>query len=406
MRKEVGMRGATAMATAALLATAALPATTRRAEAQQTPADTARVIVQVATSLETSGQRELAEEMYRLVFQRYPNTDAAREAARRLAALGNVRRQGSGRVQFVTWTTLFGTWLGVATPAAFGAETAPPYGVGLLAGGGLGFIAANTYARGRAMSSGQAGAYTFATAWASWQAMGWRAVLDIGRRQECFPDGTGGQYCYDTTPEEAPFTAAVIGGLAGIGAGIALSKTNVQSGDISLVDHAAIWGTWYGFALRTLLRRDDWVGDEDDDVLTFLLLGGNAFALAAIPAARAWQPTGGQVRLTSIAGLAGGVAGLGIDLIMQTEDDDVAILVPTLGVTAGLLAGAISTRLTTGERDLARAGPDAVDLALLNVRDGVRLSLPAPIPTALPAIANGRLTVRPGVRLTLLDAHF
>ena len=138
-----------------------------------------------------------------------------------------------------------------------------------------------------------------------------------------------------------------------------------------------------------------------------LLLGGDALGLAAILAARAWQPTSGQVRLTSIAGVAGAIVGLGVDLLVHVDDDDTAVLIPTIGATAGLIAGAASTGLTRGRPHISQPEPSSSDMALLNVHNGVRMALPTPLPTAIPAIGErGRLQYRPGVRLTLFDAHF
>jgi len=373
--------------------------------AQVTRADTAMVILHVARDVDASGDRELAAQLYRLVLERYAGTPAAAQASTRLATMGGERRQGNGRAGFVVYNTMFGTWLGVAIPAAAGAEGSSAFGAGLLAGAGIGFLASNAYAGHRPMSSGQAKAYTFATWWLTWQAIGWRAVLDIGRHQVCYPDGLGGSYCYDDTPDEAPFTAAVVGGLGGAIAGIGLSRLPLQAGDVELVQHSALWGTWYSAVAWILTHEDS--GGSDDVVLTYLLLGGDALGLAAIPAARAWQPTSGQVRLTSIAGVAGAIVGLGVDLLVHVDDDDTGVLIPTIGATAGLIAGAVSTGLTRGRPRITQPEPSSSDVALLNVHDGVRVALPLPLPAAIPWIGEqGRLRYRPGVRLTLFDAHF
>jgi len=372
--------------------------------AQVTRADTAMVIVNVARELESSGDRELAEQLYRLVLGRYRDTPAASQASARLATMGGERRQGNGRAGFVVYNTMLGTWLGVAIPVAAGAEGQSTYGAGLLAGAGLGFLASNIYAGSRDMSSGQASVYRFTTWWAMWQAVGWREVLDIGGGERCTTDPYGYSYCYNDTPDEAPVTAAVVGGLGGVIAGIGLSTLPMQAGDVELVQHSALWGTWYSAVVWILTHEDS---GSDDALLTQLLLSGDAFGLAAIPAARAWQPTAGQVRLTSIAGVAGAIVGLGVDLLVHVNDDDTGVLIPTIGATAGLIAGAASTGLTRGRPRIGQPEPSSSDVALLNVHDGVRVALPLPLPTAIPSIGEqGRLRYRPGVRLTLFDAHF
>lgn len=373
--------------------------------AQVTRADTAMVVLHVARDLDASGDRELAEQLYLLLVERYADTPAAAQASARLGTMGAERRQGNGRVGFVVYNTTFGTWLGLAIPLAAGAEGSSAYGAGLLAGAGLGFLASNAYAASRFMSSGQASAYRFTTLWATWQAVGWREVLDIGGGERCTTDPSGYTYCYDSTPDEAPVTAAVVGGLGGVVAGIGLSTLPLQAGDVELVQHAALWGTWYGAVLWILTHEDS--SNSDDAVLTHVLLGGDVLGLAAIPAARAWRPTAGQARLTSIAGVAGAIIGFGIDLLINVDDEDTAVLIPTIGSVAGIIAGASWTGLARGRPRITQPEAGSSDVALLNVHDGVRVALPQPLPAAIPSIGErGRLRYRPGVRLTLFDVHF
>ena len=362
-------------------------------EAQQTAADTAAVILDVARQFRLDGAMTTAERLLEYIIERYPGTPAASQARELLAQLLGTLDEGDGRVQLIVWNTLFFTWLGLATPAALGAEDPEPYGVGLLLGAPAGYLASRAFLHNRPLSSGQAGAYTLATVWGTWQAIGWRAALNIGDEEYCYEFG-----CYSDTPTEAPWAAAVIGGLAGIGAGLWLTNKHIPTGSMALVDHGALWGTWYGLALGIILDR------EDDALLAFTLLGGDAGLLAAIPAARAWRPTRGQVRLASVAGLAGGVAGLGIDLIVQPEDGKTAVAIPTVTATIGLIAGAMTVR-GKGPRG-AGPSPETRE-ALLNVGDGLTVGLPLPVPGALPCLdEHGRRRLTPAVNLNLLSARF
>ncbi len=108
--------------------------------AQETPADTAAILVSVARGLDIEGRRDLAEELLRYVMEHYPGTAAAQEAQQLLEALVGIRQAGSGRVQFVVWNTVFAIWLGLAVPAAFGADEPEPFGAGLLLAGPSGFL--------------------------------------------------------------------------------------------------------------------------------------------------------------------------------------------------------------------------------------------------------------------------
>lgn len=362
-------------------------------EAQQTAADTAAVILDVARQLRIDGAMTTAEQLLEYVIQRYPGTPAAAQARELLAQLLGTLDERDGRVQFIVWNTLFFTWLGLAAPAALGAEDPEPFGVGLLLGAPTGYLVSRAFVRDRPVSSGQAGAYTLSTVWGTWQAIGWRAALDIGDEESCYEFG-----CYSDTPTEAPWAAAVIGGLAGIGTGLWLTSKHIPTGDMALVDHGALWGTWYGLALGIILDK------EDDTLLAFTLLGGDAGLLAAIPAARAWRPTRGQVRLASVAGLAGGVAGLGIDLIVQPEDGETAVAIPTVTATVGLIVGAVTVR---GKgRSHARSAPDSRE-ALLNVGDDLTVGVPLPVPGALPSLdERGRRRLAPAINFNLLSARF
>jgi len=138
-------------------------------------------------------------------------------------------------------------------------------------------------------------------------------------------------------------------------------------------------------------------------LLAAALVGGDAAVLAAIPAARAWRPSPSRVRLATAAGIAGGLAGLGIDLLANIEDDQAAFAVAAAGSAIGLLAGAWMGRGRTDEPQ----GEEAT-LALLTVRDGsgVRFRAPVPVPAALPVEERGKRSLRPGLRVLLLDAVF
>ena len=191
---------------------------------------------------------------------------------------------------------------------------------------------------------------------------------------------------------------AVAGGLTGLGAGLYFARGDVPSGTSSLIFNSALWGTYYGLAAAVLTDT------EDDGLLTMMLLGGDAGILAAIPAARAWRPSVSKVRLVSIAGVAGGVAGLGLDLLFNVDDDKAAVAIPTAGATIGLVAGALMFR----DGDDRSEGSDAgFQGSLLSLGDRPRWGIPMPMPTRIRMDApGGRTEWRPGVRLMLVNGSF
>ncbi|MFQ5792621.1 MAG: hypothetical protein ACE5JI_19285, partial [Acidobacteriota bacterium] len=172
---------------------------------QITAADSAALLLDAAGELLADGRETAFEDLLQLIMTRYPDTPAAAKATQLLLEMRGTRRVQSGRTGLIVWSTIYGTWLGIAVPAAFGAEEPEPFGVGLLLGGPLGFFGSKAYARSTSMSSGQAGLIIFGSWWGTWQGVGWRAVLDIGEQVFCDQFG-----CYGTgTSDEAPFTAAV-----------------------------------------------------------------------------------------------------------------------------------------------------------------------------------------------------
>ncbi len=371
-------RAAVLLPVLALLA-GALPSA--RASAQVAPADSAEVLLDAASRFAAEGRPDVAEALYRSILERFPTTPAADVARLRLGETRAAGTPGSGRVELQVWTTLYGLWLGVAVPGAFGAEDSEPYGVGLLLGGPAGFIAGKTIAGSRPLTEGQARAITLGGTWGSWQGLGWAEVLDLGREEVCHADGFGGEYCFEEGSSiEETFTAMLVGGVAGIAAGAALSKQTISPGVATAVNFGALWGTWMGFGFGTLADL------ENDALLSATLVGGNAGLVAMAVKAPDWNPTRSRARLVSIYGVIGAVSGLGVDLLLQPEDEKVAIGIPLAGSIAGLALGVGTTggrgaTEPTGDHAVSRpptVGP-GLGGALVNLADG-RWSVSAPLP--------------------------
>ena len=73
------------------------------------------------------------------------------------------------------------------------------------------------------------------------------------------------------------------------------------------------------------------------------MMTGNAGLAAGALAGSRWPLSRSRARLISVGGLIGGVGGLGIVMITQPDNDDVAIGIPLVGSIAGLVAGVALT---------------------------------------------------------------
>ena len=376
---------------------ATLLSTPVRLPAQVTRLDSAAVLLDAARRLEARGDGETARRLLVFIVQTYDGTQAAAEAAVWLGTMRHATDAGSGRAGLTVWNTLFGAWLGVAIPAAFGSESEEAFGAGLLIGAPLGFFGTKAFTTKYPVSSGQAITAAFGSMWGTWQAVGWRSVLDIGSETVC--DAYSG-YCWERTPDEAPFTASVLGGLAGIAAGgVVAAARNPTAGDATLVMWSSFWGTWYGLAGGVLADA------EDDGLLTWGLMGGNVGLIASAFATRGWTGNAGRVWMITAAGFAGGLAGVGIDLLGSVEDEKTGILIPALTSAAGLAIGTAITRSGSNgfdERDLESTR------ALVNLNGGDwSLGMPLPLPTLLSRhTRGGRTRAALGVQIPLLAGRF
>jgi hypothetical protein len=370
-----------------------------RASAQTRP-DSAAVLLDAARRFEAQGRTEVADALMEMILERYGDTPAAAEVRRLRTELPAGRGVRSGAVELQVWSTLYGFWLGVATPLITSADGPEPYGLGLLVGGPTGFLLSRSYARSRSLSDGQARAITWGGTWGSWQGFGWAQVLDWGREvSEVCPDP--GQ-CFEVEEGdnvEEVVASMVVGGLTGIVAGALISQKPIAAGLATTVNFGSLWGSWFGVATAVLMDL------EDDDLLAATLAGGNAGLVATAVLGPGWQLSRNRARLISIAGVVGGLGGAGFDLLLQVDDEKTAVLIPLASSIAGLVVGALTTRDydagATGGGDEDAAG------ALLRV-DGGRLLLgtPHPMPTLLRADGGPGRRWHPAIAVPLLSARF
>lgn len=369
--------------------------------AQVTRADSAAVLLQVARRLDAQGKTNVAREVLEVLLDYYGGTPAARDADAWLGELRTLKEHGSGRTGLTVWNTLFGAWLGIVVPAAFGADEAGPYGAGLLIGAPLGLFGTRAITAQNPVTSGQAIATSFGSYWGTFQAMGWREVLDIGEREECWYDPYyRQQYCYTDTPDEAPLAAAIVGGLAGIAGGaIIAGATDPSAGTATAVSFGGMWGTWYGLVFGVMADA------ENDALWASTLLGGNAGLLATALTTSSWDITAGQAWLITAGGWAGGLAGLGVTLLAEVEDEKTGIGVTAAGTTMGLATGLAIALRGGSARDETHLG-QAGALVNLDGRDWT-LGLPIPQPAVLNHVdATGGWRATLGIRVPLLAGSF
>ena len=365
-----------------------------------TPADSADVLLGAAATFEAEGRWDVAEALYQFISTHFDTTPAGALARTRAASLNRLGAEGSGSVELRIWATTYGLWLGLAVPGWLGADGSEAYGVGLLAGGPVGYFGGKALAESMNLTEGQARAITFGGTWGTWQGLGWAEVLELGAQEYC-NDGD----CYrDGGPSsEATFGAMVLGGLSGATAGALLAKNEIPSGLASTVNYGALWGTWFGFAASILLDFD-----EDDQPLTGALLGGNAGLLTTALLAPGWNMSRNRARLINTAGIIGGVGGLGLDLLFQPGDEKVAVAIPFVTSIIGLAIGAVTSSDNPQESTILGDRQGSSSGALLKLDEGrFSVGLPTPSPTFLRRdLPAGGTVLEPAATFTLFAARF
>lgn len=390
-----------------LLVCAALTAGAGELRAQ-TRADSAAVLLHAAEQLRLQGEVEAARAVLRHIERQYAGTAAAARVpdVRRLVR-GTPEAEESGRTELLVFGTTYGAWLGIALPLSLEADGAEAYGLGLLLGAPAGFLAAKRYADARQPTEGQAGAIAFGGSWGTFQGFGWAEVLGLGDREETVC-GTFGCDTYSESDESTRVAAAVVGGLAGIGTGAWLARRPISAGTAAAVTLSGLWGTWFGWGLPFLAGVDG-----DRELLTGMMMGGNVALLAAGLAAPRWQMSESRARLISLSGVIGALGGLGLVLIIQPDDEQVAVSFPLAGSVLGLAAGVSWTGQLDEDGGAAGEGGAGGGAGALIEFDGGRWGVGTPLPSlrlardpAVGRTAQGRRALHPSLHVQLLRASF
>ena len=112
-----------------------------------------------------------------------------------------------------------------------------------------------------------------------------------------------------------------------------------------------------------------------------------------------------RARLVSIAGVIGGLGGLGLDLLIQPDGEKTLVAIPLATSILGLAIGAVTTRGSGPERSLAA---DPLPGALFKMDQGrFGLGFPTPTPTFIRVdTPSGGTALKPAASFTLFAARF
>jgi hypothetical protein len=389
----------------ALLLAAPLLFSPLQGEAQTTRADSAAILLRVAEDFQEEGRTAVAEALFHYISERFGDTWAGSQAMAALRTLPEEGRARSSQVELMVWATTYGAWLGIAIPGAFAADGPEAYGAGLLLGAPLGFLGGRALARSRSLSEGQVRAITFGSLWGTWMGFGIMEVLDWGERDEiCYDWGCEGGGDRDGSDV---FKSFVVGGLAGTLTGSMLARKPISRGVATTANFGALWGSWFGVAGGILADL------EGDPLLTSTLIGGNAGLLGAALAAPGWNMSRNRARLISIAGVIGGLAGAGLDLMIQPDGEKVAVGIPLAASIVGLAVGAgLTSQMDQRGAESLSGGDDDGESpgssnSLLRLHGGrFSLGVPSPFPTLVPVEGARGFSYRPALGVTLLQGRF
>jgi hypothetical protein len=224
-----------------------------------------------------------------------------------------------GRTGLLIFAGYYGAWLGLATPIALDADSPGAYGAGLLIVPPLSIFVAHTLTKNADISEGRSKMISFGGHLGTWQGIGWGAVTNMKSREVV---GVG-----------------ELSGLAGIAAAALLTdRVDYTAGQAELAHAGMSWGAWFGIVYGVVADHED-----DDLLLVDVLVGSDVFAISAL-AARNIQISKKRVRLISMSGVLGTLAGFGVDLVFKVDSEEKAFALAGAGGVAGLAIGSYMTR--------------------------------------------------------------
>jgi hypothetical protein len=260
---------------------------------------------------------------------------ALAEASRALAARGRFvlapppgaapaprpRPDRSGRAELALFSTAWGITTGVGIGIVAELEDVRGYVALTLGGGAAGLATSILATRGRAMPSGRAQAIESAAVWGGFNGgmIARLAGVDEGRHLLAATLGSG---------------AAALAGAVGLTA-----LATPSSGDVALTNSGGLWGLGAGALTLGL------VGEPSEDETLGVLVGfADAGLLTGALLARRFETSRSRMLLVDAGGLVGTIAGVGIPILLESENARVVTGSGLAGMALGLGLAAWFTR--------------------------------------------------------------
>jgi len=287
------------------------------------PEQQAESVLKFARRLVTQKDVQLALPVLEKLTQYFPGTAAAQQAKALRDSLMTLppAQDQSGRVGVVVFSTLYGTWLGVALPVIAEADDPKAFVASMMAGSTVGLVASLNATKNHPISEGRASLINFGGWFGTWQGIAWSKAFGVD----------GGRNVV---------TGAVVGGLTGLATSAVLTANkNIRPGYATLINFGGIWGTWFALCAAEITEVQ---GEEAEFGL--IAAGGDIGILATAIAAKNTQMSRGRARLVNIAGVVGTVFGLGAAVLTEVEEAQTAFAIMGMGGLTGLLIGSAATK--------------------------------------------------------------
>jgi hypothetical protein len=318
----------------------------------------------------------------------YPDSPEGRDAASYLGGLGELDR--SGRIEFIAGNTIMGAYFGYSL--ALGIALSRDDDVGnvdsslqtalwsSLGGGLVGLGASALASNWMNVSKSQALLYNFSWAW------GW----------------TNGFLVYDLVfpfdPDEALIAGA--GGMA-LGAGTSLllwRHLNVDEGAAQMAVSTALYSLELIALAETAIGGAHVYRDNETAALVGLLVPANAAVVGGYLLGRHLRWTADDVRLLSLGGFLGNLAGAAIWATAKPGPRSGSVILAS-SVVVGLAVGTLMVRPWRRAGESTLAGEVGTGLLHLGLRGW---SVQPPLPMMVPVASHGRTGV--GVSFPVLSS--
>ncbi len=219
----------------------------------------------------------------------------------------------SGRTNLIIFSGYYGIWLGIAAPIALNVNSSQGYAVGLLLAPAASIYIAVAFTHDSSIPQTKSKLLSMGGDFGTWQGLGWSSLGDNEGREII---GIG-----------------ILSGLTGIVAGnIIANNSQFTYSQVSIMDSGYKWCAWFGLIYSSLT--------DDSEEIKDMLIASNIGLIGAGFAAKGANVSSNRIRLVNLAGIVGTLAGVGLDLMIQVDNEGTAMAVAGFGSLAGLIFGA------------------------------------------------------------------